>query len=578
MLPSIRRVSYTDASGSKPKSNAKNDRIQRIASRSKKNKVESQPRKCKSSASKNNHVSNCNANVKNVALSKNFDTICLSCNESIMGYGDLHMGNILISHVYYVEGLGHNLFFVGKFCDTNLEVAFRKHTCFVHNLEGLDLLLGSRSSNLYTISMADMMKSFPIYLLSKALKTKSWLWHRRHSHLNFGTINQLAKQGLVKGFPKLKYIKDHLCLACQMGKSKKESHPHKPKPSTNEKLQMLHMDLCRLMWVESINKKRNILVIVDDYSLRYLRTDNDTEFLNQTLRNYIEEVGITHNTSTARTPQQNGVVERRYRTSWEIIAKVDIGIFIGYLASKKAYRIYNKRSRKIMETINVKFGKLTQMVSEQHGSGPELHGLTYGHISSELVQNQDASPSAKPPIMNDWDLLFQPMFDEYFKPLSVVSTPISTVTILPSDIARASSSTSIDKDVPSSSTSPNNETTSPQINFTNVEEPHNEEVIEFDSDIFTNPFAPPDTSSAASSSRIVDTSNMHTFQQPYVNTKRWTKDHSVVTIIVNLSKPVSTRRQLKTDALWCYFHAFLVKEEPNNYKEAIIESSWIEAM
>ncbi|GKB62023.1 retrovirus-related pol polyprotein from transposon TNT 1-94, partial [Tanacetum coccineum] len=514
MLPSIRRVSYTDASGSKPKSNAKNDRIQRIASRSKKNKVESQPRKCKSSASKNNHVSNCNANVKNVALSKNFDTICLSCNESIMGYGDLHMGNILISHVYYVEGLGHNLFFVGKFCDTNLEVAFRKHTCFVHNLEGLDLLLGSRSSNLYTISMADMMKSFPIYLLSKALKTKSWLWHRRHSHLNFGTINQLAKQGLVKGFPKLKYIKDHLCLACQMGKSKKESHPHKPKPSTNEKLQMLHMDLCRLMWVESINKKRNILVIVDDYSLRYLRTDNDTEFLNLTLRNYIEEVGITHNTSTARTPQQNGVVERRYRTLVE---------------AARTMLIFSKSPLFLWVEV---------MVSEQHGSGPELHGLTYGHISSELVQNQDASPSAKPPIMNDWDLLFQPMFDEYFKPLSVVSTPISTVTILPSDIARASSSTSIDKDVPSSSTSPNNETTSPQINFTNVEEPHNEEVIEFDSDIFTNPFAPPDTSSAASSSRIVDTSNMHTFQQPYVNTKRWTKDHSVVTIIVNLSKPV----------------------------------------
>ncbi|GJU59899.1 retrovirus-related pol polyprotein from transposon TNT 1-94 [Tanacetum coccineum] len=231
---------------------------------------------------------------------------------AIMGYEDLQMGHILISRVFYIEGLCHNLFSVGKFCDSNLEVAFIKHTCFVRNLEGVDLLSGSRGSNLYTISMADIKKSSPICLLFKASKTKSWLWHRRLSHLNFGTINQLAKQGLVKGLPKLNYTKDHLCSACQMGKSKKESHLHKPEPSTNEKLQILHMDLCGPMRVESINKKRYILVIVDDYprftwvkflrtkdeapkiiiqilkqaqvslnaTVRYLRTDNDTEFIN----------------------------------------------------------------------------------------------------------------------------------------------------------------------------------------------------------------------------------------------------------------------------------------------------------
>ncbi|GJX43487.1 retrovirus-related pol polyprotein from transposon TNT 1-94 [Tanacetum coccineum] len=156
--------------------------------------------------------------------------------HSIMEYGDLQMGNILISHVYYVEGLDHNLFSVGQFCDSDLEVDFRKYTCFVRNLEGVDLLLGSRGSNLYTISMADMIKSSPICIFFKASKMKSWLWHHRLSYLNFGTINKLAKQGLVKGLPKLKYTKDHLCSACQMGKSKKESHPHKPELSTNEKL------------------------------------------------------------------------------------------------------------------------------------------------------------------------------------------------------------------------------------------------------------------------------------------------------------------------------------------------------
>ncbi|GKC49557.1 retrovirus-related pol polyprotein from transposon TNT 1-94 [Tanacetum coccineum] len=103
--------------------------------------------------------------------------------------------------------------------------------------------------------MEEMMKSSPICLLSKASKTKSWLWDRCLSYLNFETINQLAKQGLVKGFPKLKYAKDHLYSACQMGKIKKEFHKPKLEPSTNDKLQMLHMDLCGPMRVESINRK-----------------------------------------------------------------------------------------------------------------------------------------------------------------------------------------------------------------------------------------------------------------------------------------------------------------------------------
>ncbi|GKB79071.1 integrase, catalytic region, zinc finger, CCHC-type containing protein, partial [Tanacetum coccineum] len=114
----------------------------------------------------------------------------------IMGYGDYQMGNVTISRVYYVEGLGHNLFSVGKFCDSDLEVAFRKHTCYIRDL-GVDLLKGSRGSNLYTLSLEDIMSSLPICLLSKASKTKSWLWHRRLSHLNFDSITALAKQGLV---------------------------------------------------------------------------------------------------------------------------------------------------------------------------------------------------------------------------------------------------------------------------------------------------------------------------------------------------------------------------------------------
>ncbi|GJV22421.1 retrovirus-related pol polyprotein from transposon TNT 1-94 [Tanacetum coccineum] len=185
---------------------------------------------------------------------------------TIMGYGDYQIGNVMISWVYYVEGLGHNLFSVGQFCDSDLEVAFHKHTCFVRDLKGVDLLKGSRGTNLYTLSLEEMMQSSPTCLLSKASKTKSWLWHRRLSHLNFGTINELSKKGLVRGLPKLKYQKDHLCSACSLGKSKKHTHKPKSKDFIQENLYLLHMDLCGPMRVESINEKKYILVIVDDYS------------------------------------------------------------------------------------------------------------------------------------------------------------------------------------------------------------------------------------------------------------------------------------------------------------------------
>nr|GEU60575.1 hypothetical protein [Tanacetum cinerariifolium] len=172
--------------------------------------------------------------------------------------------------------------------------------------------------------------------------------------------------------------------------------------------------------------------------------------------------------------------------------------------------------------MDVQSDELTQMAFEQHGSGPGRHTLTSRHISTGLVLNQAISTSAKTPTKNDWDVQFQPMFNGYFKHLSVVSTLIFVATLLPPDTTEASSSTSRDYEALSLSTSPNIETTNSPINSINVEP--NKEVSEFDNDTFTNPFAPPGTRSAESSSRIIDTSNKHTFKQPHVNTKRWTKD------------------------------------------------------
>ena len=135
---------------------------------------------------------------------------------TIVGYGDYKLGDTIITRVYYVEGLKHNLFSVGQFCDAGLEVAFRQHSCHIRDKDMVELMQGSRSTNLYSISLDNLMAASPVCLLSKASSTKSWLWHRRFNHLNFGTLNELSRKDLVRGLPRLKYDKDHLCPSCQL--------------------------------------------------------------------------------------------------------------------------------------------------------------------------------------------------------------------------------------------------------------------------------------------------------------------------------------------------------------------------
>nr|GEX87158.1 hypothetical protein [Tanacetum cinerariifolium] len=147
---------------------------------------------------------------------------------AILGYGDLKWGNVTITRVYFVEGLGHNLFSVGQFCDADLEVTFRRNTCFISDLDGVDLLKGNLSTNLYTINLHEMTSASPICLMARATPTKSYLWHQRLSHLNFDTINDWAKNDLVSSLPKFKYAKEHLCPSCKQGKSKRALHPSKP--------------------------------------------------------------------------------------------------------------------------------------------------------------------------------------------------------------------------------------------------------------------------------------------------------------------------------------------------------------
>ncbi|GJS10366.1 retrovirus-related pol polyprotein from transposon TNT 1-94 [Tanacetum coccineum] len=527
---------------------------------------------------------------------------------AITGYGDYIHGNITICHVYYVEGLGHNLFSVGQFCDGDLEVAFRSNTCYVRNLEGDDLLTGGRDSNLYTISISDMAASSPVCLMSKATSTKSWLWHRRLSHLNFGTINDLTRLDLVDGLPKFKYGKDHLCSACERGKSKKASHPPKLVPSDHSKLELLHMDLCGPMRVASINGKRYILVIVDDYSrytwvyflrskdetpeiikkfiaqaqLNYkakvckIRTDNGTEFKNTTLKAHYEKLGIMQQFSIARTPQQNGVVERRNRTlveaartmlifsrlpeflwaeavattcftqnrsiihtrynktPYELLRgrkpniayfhvfgslcyptndrddlgkmkpKADIDVFIGYSETSTSFRIYNRRTKMIIEIIHVKFDELTAMASKHDCFELELQRFNNHNSSAEPMHT---------PSKEDLDNLFCPMFEEYYEQKSS-DTPIYS----------AAQPTQVHEDSPSTSSiivdtheAPPVVTTSDEqtslISLTEAAKFNQEDTAEFDGNAQFVPYNPPSREEIESSTTALVPSNVQNFHQ-----------------------------------------------------------------
>nr|GEV28087.1 retrotransposon protein, putative, unclassified [Tanacetum cinerariifolium] len=284
-----------------------------------------------------------------------------------------------------------------KQVNIKLEVAFRKHTYFIRNLKGVDLLTRSRGNNLYTLSLGDMIASSPICLLSKASKTKSWLWHRRLSHLNFGAINYLARQGLVRGLPKLKFKKNHLCSARAMGKSKKNSHKPKSKDTNQEKLYLLYMDLCGPMRVKSVVYPQAV--------------------------------------ATACYTQNRSIVRHLHgKTPYELLH--------GKLPDLSFLHV---------------FCAFYYPTNNIENLGPALHEMTPATISSGLVPKPTSSTPFVPPSRKDWDLLFQPLSNELLTPPpsvdhlapKVIAPIVEVIAPKLAESTGSPSSTTVDQDAPS---------------------------------------------------------------------------------------------------------------------------------
>ncbi|GJW05284.1 retrovirus-related pol polyprotein from transposon TNT 1-94, partial [Tanacetum coccineum] len=404
---------------------------------------------------------------------------------AITGYGDYVQGNIIVCHVYYVEGLGHNLFSVGQFFD------------------------GARESNLYTSSISDMAASSPVCLLSKATSTKSWLWHCRLSHLNFGTINDLTKHDLVVGLLKFKYGKDHLCFACEWGKRKKSSHPPKLVPSTHSNLELLHMDLCGPMRVATINGNKYILLNYNS-KIHKIRTDNDIEFKNATLKAHYEKLGSMQQFSIARTPQQNVVVERRNRTLVE--AARTMLIFLRLPEFLWAEAISTACFTQNWSIIHPRYNKTPYEL---------LHGrklnVEYFHVFGSLCYpTNDREDLGKMKPKEDIGIFIRPMYEEYFeKRSSEVSINSATQQVHNNEDSPLTSSIIIEQQEAPPIVSTSEEQTSP-ILMNQADELNQEDSAKFNGNTLLTPYDAPNFDEAESSTTALDPTNMHEFHQELV--------------------------------------------------------------
>nr|GEW58136.1 hypothetical protein [Tanacetum cinerariifolium] len=357
------------------------------------------------------------------------------------------------------------LWYLDSGCSKHMTGDRSQLTNFVNKfLEYVDLFIGSQGNNLYNLSLGDMMASSHICLLPKASKTKSWLWHQRLSHLNFGAINHLARQGLVRGLPKLKFKMDHLCSACAMGKE------------------------------EAV--------------------------------------------ATACYTQNHSIIHLHH-------GKTPYDILHGKLPDLSFFYVFGALCYPTNDSENLE--KLQPKVD----IGPALHEMTPATISSGLVPKPTSSTPFVPPSRNDWDMLFQPLFNELLAPPpsvdpsapAVIASIAEVIAPIPAESTGSPSSTTVNQDAPSPSKSQTTLETQPPIISNNVEEDNHD----------------------------IEVAHMG-------NDPKWTKDHPLENIISQLTRPISTRLQLHEQALFCYYDAFHTSVQPKTYKDALTQSCWIESM
>ncbi|KAJ9552532.1 hypothetical protein OSB04_016577 [Centaurea solstitialis] len=562
----------------------------------------------------------------------------------VVGHGDIVCKDITINNVAHVEGLNHNLFSIGKFCDKDSEVNFNKRRCAIRTELGRELLVGTRKTNLYTIKLRHMLANKSQCLITKKSSHQSLLWHRRLSHLNYRYLDRLVKQRLVSGIPMIKFEPDQICSGCAQGKMKRASHPPKPEQGSKYPLSLIHMDLCGPMKTVSLAAVQVQLKL----PVQTVRTDNGTEFKNQVLKGFYNSLGITQTFSAARTPEQNGVVERRNRTLVEAARsmlaqsqlpqylwaeavntacytqnrsiihrrfgktpyhllfgripnidyfkvfgcpcfvlnetenrgkfgpKSDEMIFVGYLDCSVAYRVFNKKSRVVYESVNVRFDPFVE-ISATVSSNVDA-------VSNNVVFT-DASSSTTtfidpPATSNELDSLFEYFYDDLYgtnqtssSDTGISSTPSSSAT--PSSEVSPTSSFPC-QDLPSIESSPSS---SPIVmDSHHLDTTVDAHVQSSSHDVYDNDLLPdghePLTTQPASTNDVYESSSVND-QTPLPHIAKWTKAHPIDLIIGDPTSSVQTRAATANE---CNYSVFLSTIEPTRVSDALQDSDWVTAM
>ncbi|KAD4584712.1 hypothetical protein E3N88_22313 [Mikania micrantha] len=544
----------------------------------------------------------------------------------IIGKGYVTNGEIRFDDVNHVENLKYNLLSVSQMCDKGHISLFTKQDCRILSSEVLPLigkvldeytlLKANRVGKVYAFDLSKKIsvKGHPC-LFSKASFKESNLWHRRLGHVNLKNMNQLVKHGLVRGLPMKDFSYDENCIACLKGKQHKVSFPPIGDPKSTGCLQMLHMDLFGPVKVMSMAKKKYCLLIVDDYSrfvwtfflhskdevaksiinfvlyvekqyslpVKCVRSDNGTEFRNHILDEFYLSKGIKRQYSIPRTPEQNGLVERKNRTLIEAArtmladsglpltfwaeavntssfgcpcyilntkdqlkkfdSKVDAGYFVGYSSTCKAYRVFNCRTKMVEETLHVKFNECPK---------------------DSIPQN--------PVELFNLDIL---QHEFYQSPVESIVVPDDAFKAVPSTVSTGNIQGSHDDEDES----------------THLFRFSDNLPLSAKSDAPPAPVVPPNTNAdeildSSTSFEILaelfpGSSSTSAADEPPANTctdlipYQELKDHPLSQVLGDISAGVSTRSQLSN---FCLHALFVSQQEPKNYHTALKNNGWVEAM
>ncbi|KAJ9556363.1 hypothetical protein OSB04_010977 [Centaurea solstitialis] len=507
------------------------------------------------------------------------------------GYGTLTNGVTTFKRVAYVEGLMHNLLSISQLCDKDHKVSFSKKKCKVKNRRKEVILTGVRHADIYIINMNTSTDNF--CFVSRASSDTNWLWHKRLSHLNFKTINQLCINNLVIGLPDFRYTKVSLCSACEKGKQTRASFKSKQISSISSPLQLLHMDLFGPVNVQSIAGKKYTLVIVDEFSkytwvfflrsksdapeeiimfvrkmerlnnltVRSIRSDHGTEFKNSTPETFFDQKGISQNFSSVRTPQQNGVAERRNRTLIEaarsMLSEANLATQFWAEAVNTAcytqkrslivkrfritpYELFRNRKPSI-EHLHI-FGCVCYILNNKDNLGKfdskSDDGIFLGY--SSISKTYRVFNKRRQAIEETIHVKFDesgPTFPHPHENYEITTPPLINATPL-TQIAP---------------TEPDQPTNSEDFSQTTVSEPTH-----------TNLLPDPSVNEASTSGQV--------YQPPAL---RWTKDHPIDQVLGNPSSGIKTRRQ---SGNICLYVNFISENEPKEIDDALRDPAWVSAM